>query len=375
MVTVSDRMAGAEKSIYDLIRLIDKTKYDVRLVIFKHEANGELAEKVRELGIPVDLVYLQSKFQVFKILKLWKIIQEYKPDILESFLYFDNQVCRLMGKLAKISVVISGLQNIETKQSAFRKLIDRLTMHYTDAVISNSDAGKKLYINRGYLSADKIFIAKSGVDIDLLKVLQSQQVRNNMNRKVFDVSIPEGYGVLFTVGFLVEQKGTEYLIRALKTLKDQGKKVICFIAGQGHLQSMLENLAQELGISENVYFLGYVKASYQYLPLIDVFVLPSRWEGLPNVIIEAMASRVPVVATDVGGVSELVIDNVTGFLSEPMNVSAFAEKITQVLDLPAEERARILDAAYDHIVQSFTTDTMVAAYTSCYEQLLAARAK
>ena len=373
MVTTSDRMAGAEKSIYDLLRLIDQNTYEPRLVIFKHEKNGELTDKVRALGIRTESIGIQLKWQFFKLVKLWKVIREFRPDILESFLYFDNQVCRLMGRLAKVPVVISGLQNIETKQSTFRKFVDQLTARYVDAVVSNSDAGKDLYVSRNYLPPEKVFIAKSGIDLEQLKELQSHHVRNDLHRLVFEIEIPKDHQVLFTVGFLTEQKGTIYLIRALKCLKDHGRKIICFIAGQGHLQEMFDREVRELGISDTVHFLGYVKSSYQYLPLFDMFVLPSLWEGLPNVIIEAMASRVLVVATNVGGVSELITDGVTGFLSKPADAQEFAWKIEQALDLPTNVRARILESAYQHIIKSFTTESMVAAYISCYEHLLQAK--
>ena len=273
------------------------------------------------------------------------------------------------GESRNIPIIISGLQNIETKQAAFRKFVDRLTVRCVDAVISNSDAGKDLYVRRNYLSPEKIFIAKSGIDLEQLRELQSRHTRDSHYRSAFGISIPEDHHALLTVGSLTEQKGTIYLLQAMKLLREHGYKVVCFIAGQGDLKEILEQEAMRLGISETVHFLGYVVSSYQYLQLFDLFVLPSLWEGLPNVVIEAMASRVPVVATNVGGVHELITDGVTGFLCPPTDANAFAKKIEQAIDLPADVRAHILDAAYEHINRSFTTDSMVAAYVACYEQL------
>lgn len=369
-VTTSDRMAGAEKNIFDLLRSLDKDKYQVKLVILKHESNGFLKELCQEIGIPAEIIGIQSKWQVYKIIHLWNIIRKFHPDILESFLFFDNQVTRIMGRLLGVKIIISGLQNIEVRRPWWRNLTDRLTVPLADAVISNSDAGANFYINQGYVRPEKVFIAKSGIDTAQLFDLQSVCIRNDDTRIIFGISIPKGFTVLYTVGFLTTQKGTKHLIRALKILKDHGRNIICFIAGEGDLLDSLKQQAENLGISDSVHFLGYQKASYQYLPLVDLFVLPSLWEGLPNVIIEAMASHTLVVATDVGGVSEIVKDEKTGFLAIPGDPEILAQRIERALDLSKEDRVQIVEAAYQHIINNFSVESMVKKYTECYEHFL-----
>jgi hypothetical protein len=125
IVTTSDLIAGAEKSIYDLLRCINRSQYDLRLVVLKHEEGGDLVQKVKDLGIHAELIGIQSKIQFYKLIQLWKIIKEFRPDILESFLYFDNQIVRVFGKLARVPAVISGQQNAYFKGGWLRNFIDR----------------------------------------------------------------------------------------------------------------------------------------------------------------------------------------------------------------------------------------------------------
>lgn len=364
-VTTSDRMAGAEKGIFYLLKSINKSKYDPYLVVIKNEKNGSLIEEVQKLGIKAVSLKINSKWQALKIFKLWKIIKNYNPDILESFLFFDNFVCRIFGKIAGIKMIISGQRNVETRRSAIRNLLDRLTINFADLIISNSEAGKSFYVDKKIFPIDKIKVINNGIDIE---DLEKQQTENEINKMEFFKNFHSIFSPkIVMIGFLTKQKGVTYLIRAMEILKKRGISASCFIIGKGDQEEKLKNEVRERQMEEEVHFIGYLPKAFKYLRFFDIFVLPSVWEGQPNVLMEAMASKLSVVATKVGGIPEIIKDGENGFLVNPESGKDLAEKIQKVISLKKEEREKMKESAYLLMKNQFSIDSMAREYEKYYE--------
>ncbi len=367
IVTTSDRMAGAEKNIFDLLRFMDKSKYEFRLVIFKNEHNGELLKRVRELGVRAESLNINSKWQFFKLLKLWRIIRSFKPDILQSFLFFDNQICRIFGRMARVKCIISGLQNVEIKRNFIRNIMDRITVKFVTIVISNSDAGRDFYITNNYISEDKIFVVKNGIDIKSLELLQSDFFDKEKDN-VFGFIVPKNTLRIIAVGYLTEQKGMIYLIRAVEILARKNIRVECFIIGQGILMDSLNREIESSKLDDRIHLLGYVSESFKYLKLFDLYVLPSLWEGLPNVVLEAMASKLPVVATSVGGVPEIIKDGETGFLATKGSAKLLALAIENFLSLDRNQKEKMIESAFQFVEKNFNVEKRMKKYEIYYDK-------
>ncbi len=370
LVTTSDKIAGAEKTIFDVLRLIDRKRFLPKLVVFKRDLDGELIERVKELGVTVDCLGIQSKWQFYRLAKFCYIIKKFKPDILESFLFFDNQVARVFGWFARVSFIISGQQNAYAKRSFLRNIIDRITIRFADKIISNSRAGKDWYTSRHYCTQDHVVVIPSGIDIEQLHELQSQHAIVTNPRTIFGITIPNNSLAAVSIGFLTEQKGFDYLIRAARFLKNDMVPVHFFIIGDGPLRESLELLSLEEGVSDIIHFVGFQSGAAQYLDLFDLFVLSSLWEGMPNVVIEAMASRIPIVATNVGGVSELITNKEGGILVEPKNIKLLADGIKTMMYFSQDDRNRIAAHQYERVLNHFSASAMVQAREEIYEQFL-----
>jgi glycosyltransferase involved in cell wall biosynthesis len=171
--------------------------------------------------------------------------------------------------------------------------------------------------------------------------------------------------VVGSLGRLDRQKGYDVLLRALAELPDARLVIV----GEGDQRGALERLAAELGIGERVRFEGWHEEPRPYLTMFDVFVLPSRFEGFPLSIVEAMLARLPVVATAVGSVPEAVADQSTGRLIPPENPAALAAALRELLDDP-ERRAR-MGARGRQRALVFTPAAMARAYERLYEEILA----
>jgi len=270
MVTTSNRMAGTEKNILDILRFIDRRKYYPRLVIFKDEENGELDQKALALGVEVDQLKINSKWQFLKVLELLKIIRSFQPDILQSFLFFDNQACRILGRITRIEYIISGQQNAETRMSKIRIFTDKMTINLCHAIISNTKAGEVFYKKNNYKFKGKIYIGQNGIDIDSLKLFQAHHLDRN-NEMVFGVFSQKEILRIVSVGYLTEQKGTTFLIKALEILRNQNQQFKCFIIGQGVLEEDLKKEVKERKLDQHVFFLGYISESFKYFKLRFIY--------------------------------------------------------------------------------------------------------
>ena len=205
-------------------------------------------------------------------------------------------------------------------------LLERSWARFTDRIITLTEKGKQEHIQLRVAPADKFTVIPSGVELkDFLEV----QKANPALRQELGIS-PEDR-IVGSVGRFVPIKGYRYLLEAAKKILDQQSDIFFLLVGDGPLEQELKALAETLRIASRVIFAGYRENVAKMIALMDVFVLPSLNEGMGKVLVEAMAEGKPVVATEVGGVPEVVSDNLTGILCPPKDSHAMAEAILKLL--------------------------------------------
>lgn len=177
--------------------------------------------------------------------------------------------------------------------------------------------------------------------------------------------------IIGTVGRLSPQKGYSHLLDAAAQIIVDFPNVVFMIVGNGELRAQLEDQAGQLGLQNNVLFVGARPDVEELLSIMDVFVNSSQWEGLPTVIMESMAARVPVIATDVGGNSELIKNDVTGWLVPPQEPKGLATQISQVLAMDQLELELICQRAYERVHELFSIEAVARQHEYLYEQLIA----
>jgi glycosyltransferase involved in cell wall biosynthesis len=160
------------------------------------------------------------------------------------------------------------------------------------------------------------------------------------------------------------------MLQAFARVVHKHSNAILLIAGDGPLRETMENMAQELGAEKYVKFLGIRRDIPQLMNAADAYVMSSAWEGMPNVLLEASATGLPIVATDVGGNREVVLDGITGFLVPPRNPEALAEAVLRMMDLPEEKRREMGKAARKHVEDNFSLDRVVDMWEALYKELL-----
>jgi len=323
------KVGGTEIATYYLAKELAKAGHDI-YVITSHFRNARYYEDmdgIKVIRIPWlfnSLFDSEIKFLGFHefVVKCLSVLKKIDPDIIHSQGFFNDVVAymanKLMGKRYVVGVVGSDINiSFPFKDIAFRALLSR-----AEAILTKTQEMKRRIENLVGAGKKKIYVVYNGVDIDLFNADKYSKYRRVTGKK----------RILF-VGGLRKIKGVKYLIMAMGHVLKKTTDVELTIVGDGPQLGFLKRLVQSLNIQGYIRFVGRVEHEEipMYMIRSDIFVLPSLYEGLPNVIIEALAMGLPVIATRVGGVPEIIQDGVNGYLVEPRDVLNLANKICLLL--------------------------------------------
>lgn len=263
------------------------------------------------------LIPARSFLDIPAFVKILKFIKKTNPDFIFSNLFFSNTLIRLSKIFYPSTKIIIREGNVPEEKSAAVKMVDFLLSFLTHKIIVNAEAIKKSFSK--FLSAKKLIVIYNGVD----ETFFNCELRSAHEQKI-----------IISVASLHPKKGQAYLLEAVKILSEKRNDFKFFLAGEGFLREKLEKFVKENRLENFVEFLGGLGREdlKHWLCKADIFALSSLWEGLPNAMLEAMASGLPVVATSVGGVPEAIQNNQNGILAPTADSDALAEGLSKLLD-------------------------------------------
>jgi len=270
-----------------------------------------------------------------------------------------NLLARVTRLFARSPVLISTAHNIK-EGPRWREFLLRITDPLCDLSTNVSQAAVDRYVRVGAAVAGRIRHVPNGIDLSRFLVAPSSRSRTRQELGV------EGRTVLLTVGRLEVAKDHATLLRALPSIIDRHPEVLLLIVGQGELETDLRRQVGDARLDRYVRFLGIRDDVPALMNAADLFVLPSAWEGLPLVLLEAGAARLPVVATDVGGNAEAVLHGNSGLLVPPHEPAALAEAITRVLSMSDEEREAWGDAGHALVQLRYSLDEVINEWEDLY---------
>lgn len=352
---------GAEKALVDLALRLDRDRFNVTVVATR--ATGNYQPLLDAAGVRTLVLDRKSRWESYKMLELVRFMRRQPVHVLHTHLFGANTWGRVLGKLAGVPVIIA---HEHWSSKANREVwVDRLLYRLTDRILVPSEASKQLVMQMEGIPARYLDVAYNGVDIsqfkpgsDLLSVRQ-------------ELGISPEEVVIGTVGRLSADKGgQDDLLWAVSELRKTHSAVRLLVVGDGPLRPELEKYASELGLpdSQAARFTGTRNDVARLLSAMDVFVLPSHKEALPIAVLEAMSVRLPVVATRVGGVPEVVEDGTTGLLVEPGDRSGMRDALSRLVS--DRGMAGSMGAAGQARVRAgFTVEKMVEHVESLYEEL------
>jgi len=333
---------GGEKWHYDLSARLHAKYGNVFVVAGK---GSELGHRLAATDIPHHTVSIGnlSFLNPLKIIKLVRLFRKERPDVLIMNLPADLKSAGIAARLSGVKRIIYRRGSaIAVKDSILNRLLFRYLL---DDVIANSaeTARSLLLNNQNLFPEEKIHVIYNGVDWGAFDSRPQPPIRRPEQARV----------VLGNAGRLVPQKGQDILIQLAKQLKLRGYSFKIVIAGEGKLkESLLQKSAAE-GVADQVHFLGFVDNMPQFLHSIDIFLLPSHWEGFGYVIAEAMYCEKPVVAFNVSSNPEIISNNETGFLVDKGDLKAFLEK-TELLINDAGLRQQMGRRAREAAIEKFS---------------------
>lgn len=346
-------IGGAQQALYHLLSLINDHQFEVVVVCF-YNGNKVVAQKIRKLGVPVYELGMAAKWRVDALARFYQLLKKERPMILHTWLFHANFSGRLIGRLATVPVIVCSERTM-AMESEFRYRLNRWTIGLVDIVTANS-------VNVCDFCADHIGIPKNKLEVIYNGVCSSSQNSKLEARELLGVSATET--VIGCVSRLDPVKGVAYLVEAMSYLK--GVKLI--VIGDGPERKTLETLINQFALEKQIILVGNRTDVPKLLPAFDVFVQPSLHEGMPNTVLEAMAAKLPIVATAVGGTPELVIPTQTGLLVPPKNAYQLAMSIKQIMASP--NLAQMGQAGWQRVQQEFTFERMVKQHEVLYQQLV-----
>jgi glycosyltransferase involved in cell wall biosynthesis len=363
-ITDSSEFGGAEQALLTLLTETDRSHRDLSLAYHPTEQLEPLIEGARQLGVTLwPVPRMDPGFEGLRRLPAFAHeLRRRAPDIVHLHLIWPLacQYPLLASAMARRPRVVATAHSYVDVRLTWR--VDHQQRIYTRAVdryIAVSQHVKVQLIEGLGWPGSKIEVIHNGVDSDRFREPASPELRA-------ELSGGNPGPLVLTIARLDPDKGHRHLLRAAALLPD----VRFVLAGEGPERGALETLTRELGVEDRVRFLGHRRDIPQLLGACDVMALPSSFEGLPVSVLEAMASGTAVVASNIGGVDELITDDVTGVLVEPGDAPALAAGIRRLVDDPADA-ARLAEAARARVADEFSSTTMARQVAAVYDKVLA----
>ena len=355
---------GVEQRRLLLARHLDRARFEQSIVCTR--AVGGLPEQLIGHGTSVHEVgTFRGIIDPERFARALAHVREFRPHIIHGAVYEGVALAAIAGRLGNVPIVIGE----ETSEPAGRSwkghLLFRGLMSLTHHRVAVSEAVARYLVEDLRLSASTVSCIQNGVEPPrAVSAAEVAELRRNTGT--------ENHLVIGAVGRLVDtHKGHSLLLRAAKDLIDQGLPIRILLVGAGPSEGELRSLAGDLGISDAVIFAGYQADTTPWYAMMDVLAHPSWHESFGLVLVEAMFAGVPVVATSVGGIPEIVVDGETGLLVPPGDETALAKKLSLLLGDPAL-RERIGNAGLARAAQQFSASRYVGDVQSLYETLVEA---
>jgi len=354
---------GVQFQLYLRLKYLDLMRFRCRVFVLT-SGNSYLVDKIRELGVTVDFLHIdEERSHYHRVARIRTAISRFSPDIVDSLLGWDNTYGNLAAILEKVPLIIAELQNerASVRQAyprSFRLFEWAALRFFCDRIVCCSGG-----VRSGYLGISPRFEKSSVVIHDAIDVTAGSQKSPVEVRKALDID--PGALVVGTIGRLMEQKDHETLIRAASLVCARHPGTQFVIGGYGHLRERLEGLISDFGLQSHVRILAEVTDVYSFYNMVDVFVMTSRWEGFPVVLMEAMAAGKPAVSTMVGGISEMIDHGECGFLCPPGDAQAIAGGIDTLLDDPSL-RLSYGRRAREKVLGSFSIQRLIGHWQALY---------
>jgi len=354
---------GAETQLVMLAKRLQEWGWPVRIVaMLPIDAFGDELD-----GLDVHFLGMRRRgVNTTAIRRFLRLAGEQRPAALVSFTYPANLFGRLAGRFARIPVIVSSIRG-ERVGGRAKELAMRATARLDSVTTTNSSRVARSLMERRLVAGRRVEVIPNGVDLR-----RFAGVADARDRVRAAIGVPEGAFVWLAVGRLEPVKDYPNVLRAMTRLTRAPAHRL-YIAGGGSQRADLERLATALRVSERVTFLGARSDVPTLLAAADALVLPSANEGMPNALMEAFAAGTPAVATDVGGVREILVSGESGFVVPPGDAAALAAAMDRLMQLPPSALRELGASGREHVERRFSVAAMAGRWRDLLTSEIASR--
>lgn len=349
---------GTERRTVYILKYINRDIFEPILCVW--EKRGVY---VKDIPRHAKLYAVKRRYKVFTLLNMCKVIKKEKPDIVFGNMWGINTAAIVALKIMFYKKQVKLIIGLVTNPSYFKhQSVIRFLYSFADLIVANSYGIRECLISSWKIPKEKIRVIHNGVDIENIDKLSFEKVNH--------IWIKNNFNLIVSVGRLFKPKGLPYLLDALKIVNKK-KTVYLIIIGKGEEEKRLKKMAKEMHIDDRVDFIGFKHNPFKYIANADLFVLASLWEGFPNVLLEAMACRTPVVSTDAPyGPSEIIEDGLNGYLVPVADSTRLAEKILYMFE-NLDKQDNVIREARQTVEKKFSVHKMVKNYEKLFYSICA----
>ncbi len=351
-------VGGAQKVVVEIVKYLNRDKYHPIVCNLRNETY--ISREIKEMGIEV-FNMCQAKYSPWALFQIIKILRQKQIDLVHTHLFKADILGIIAAIITKMPVICHcHVSDARRDKKKWQLVMDHLLRRFIDKTIFCSEESIHSNLKVKNIRTEKMKLIYNSIDLKRFNRCSTKRVaeiREKIKAKQYMVG---------TVARLSEEKGVKYFIEAAANINNDN--ITFLIVGDGPLKYQLVELSHRLCIQERVIFVGYQECIIPYLCCMDIVVFPSLYEGLPIVLLEAMAMEVPIIATDVDGFKEVIKDGQTGLLVPVKDPTRLAEKITFLL----ENRNLALSLAQNarEIVEHFDSPKMILQIEDVYGEVL-----
>ncbi|MCD6109688.1 glycosyltransferase family 4 protein [bacterium] len=361
---------GAENQMYLLAKFLDKEKYNVILVCSDFEKLKEWASKFEAEGIEVIKLSVFHKHDPRHYFQLKEIVKNRKIDLMHIHMW-NPASCRYALMVAnKYNIPTIVTEHDPFELTGLKGYIKSRLVRNVKKIISVSDANRQALSKLFPSLSSRIVTIHNGIDVTWFEsqlLSFSEGKIKEFREKIFGVD--NNYKVILSVAELHERKGLKHLIKAMPTILETDEKIKLVLVGTGPARNDLKQLALKEGVIDDVLFLGFRKDIPHLMASSNIFVLPSEKEAFGLVLLEAGIAGLPVVASFVGGIPEIIENNVNGILIPPKIPGKLAKSILEIFNNDFKRKSYI-EEGYKHVKNKFDAKKMAEKTSVVYDEIL-----
>ena len=368
-------MGGAERLMVPMLKHLSRAHFDPYVCAMQSKDGNPMADELRALGVPVECLNIKHLRQLNAIPRLTKNLKSIGADLVHTQLEAANILGNISAKLLRLPSVctihVMPSPDVKTKTKLHQKVEWFTLRHFCDCVIAVSEEARRYHLAISGASETQVTTIYNGIDMTPFSNMDSAQERSSVRA---ELEIPPEADVLVTVAVLRPPKGIQYMIRAMPSILASHPNTYYLIVGSGEHRKALVEEAGKARVSERVIFAGMQKDVPRLLAASDIFVLPTLTEALPTVLAEAMAARLPLIASRVGGVPEMIAEGQNGLLVKPEDIEGLSRACIRLLK-KRDERAAMGTEGWGIVNQKFTIERQVEQLQDLYLEQLRAYGK